>query len=126
MHPAKKANVLDLDGLERHSYFVRKVADTQCVWGLNRSGWAMVSDNEGRKLLPFWPEEEFADACASGLWIDYVPKSIEISDFLEKWLPGMQRDGLGVAVFPTPSDRGVIAEPGALRDALQVELAKYD
>jgi hypothetical protein len=126
MHPAKRANVLKLDGAARHDYFVRKVADAQCVWGLNQSGWALVADRDGRKHFPFWPEEGFAQACAVGEWVGYVPLKIEVEEFIEKWLPGLQRDGFGVAVFPTPGDRGVIVEPRLLRKSLEIELAKYE
>lgn len=126
MHPSKVANVLSLDGQARHDYFVRKVADSQCIWGLEMSGWAMAEDDSGVKLMPFWPEEHFAKLCATDTWKRYVPRKIELEVFLNRWLPGMQRDGIKVAVFPKPDSQGVIVEPERLRERLVAEASQYE
>ena len=126
MHKAKQANVEALAARERFEYFVRKVADLEVAWGLFSDGWAMAEDGAAARVLPFWPELEFAASCATGPWAGYQPRPITLDDLLAKWLPGMSKDAVAVAVFPTSSDKGVIVTPDFLRDALVAEASQYD
>jgi hypothetical protein len=126
MHPKKVENVLAMDSDDRFSYFVRKVADSQKAWGLFNEGWATAADDDGRQAIPFWPEAEFAASCATGEWSSFRPKDIDLGVLLERWLPGMSKDGSRVAVFPTPANRGVLTEPEDLCDALKKEAAQYE
>ena len=121
------ASVLQLDGPRRYSYWVKKVADQQEVWSLwQESGWALAGDDQGRQLIPVWPHERFAGLCAHDIWAGYVPKRVELDVWIERWIPGMERDGRLVAVFPTPGDRGVAVEPAKLGDDLREELTNYE
>ncbi|MGV3719696.1 MAG: DUF2750 domain-containing protein [Actinomycetota bacterium] len=45
--------------------------------------------------------------------------------WMERWLPGMERDGRWVAVFPTPANQGVVVEPSRLAEDLKARLAQY-
>lgn len=126
MHGAKRKNVEGLAAPERFSYFVRKVADSGQMWGLFSSGWAMAANSAHVKVMPVWPEEDFASACATDAWVGYQPKAILLSDFVSNWMPGMTKDQVSVGVFPTRSDRGVVVEPQFLADALVKEAAQYD
>jgi len=121
------AAVLQLDGPKRYSYWVKKVADQQVVWSLwQADGWALAADDQGRQLVPVWPHEKFAELCARDVWAGYAPKAIEIEAWMERWIPGMQRDTILVAVFPTPNDRGVAVDPAKLGEDLQEELSNYE
>lgn len=88
----KLQNVISLPAEERYNYFLRKVADFEEVWGLYDNGWALSGGKEMR-IVPFWPEKEFADACANNEWARYKPQAIPLTDFMEKWLVGMEKDG---------------------------------
>lgn len=126
MHKAKRANVQALAAPERFAYFARKVADLGEVWGLFSNGWAMAESLAHAKVMPVWPEAEFAAACATDTWAGYQPKAIQLGDFTSKWVPGMTKDEVFIGVFPTSSDRGVVVEPKFLADALVAEAAQYD
>lgn len=126
MNPQKFSNVIEMDGPARYSYFVRKVADTERIWGLEQSGWATAEDDTAALLIPFWPEEAFARASATGAWTGYTAREIGLEEFLDKWLTGMHRDGIKVAVFPNAVDRGVVVDAEALRSALMRERAQYE
>jgi len=41
--------------------------------------------------------------------------SISLDDWLDKWLPGILKDGRQVAVFPVLGGHGVIVSPTRLR-----------
>ncbi|MDN2671324.1 DUF2750 domain-containing protein [Janthinobacterium sp. SUN026] len=120
MHPDKFKQVAGLQSAERHAYFVRKVADTQEVWGLHHDGWA-TAQLDGKVAIPFWPEAAFAQACASGDWEHFQARAIGLDDFLAKWLPGMAENKQLAFVFPVPQGSASIAAPGDLLADLREE-----
>ena len=126
MHQKKIENILKMSGEERLLYFIRKVSDFEEVWGLFAGGWAMTADNKGRKAIPFWPEKDFSDLCANGVWKNYNSKQIELDIFISKWLLGMEKDGVLAAIFPTPKNKGVIIQPKDLLTSLKEEIEQYE
>nr|WP_314627792.1 DUF2750 domain-containing protein [uncultured Janthinobacterium sp.] len=125
MHPDKRRQVAGLPSTQRYGYFVRKVADTQELWGLHDDGWATAQAG-GKVAIPFWPEAAFAQACASGDWAGYQPRAIALDDFLQKWLPGMQANGQLVFVFAVPQGSASIAAPADVLADLQEEAGQYE
>jgi hypothetical protein len=113
MNKNKIENVIMLSLEDRYSYFVQKVTDFEEVWGIyHDNGWAVMSDNNSNMVIPFWPEEEFALLCCTEQWEGYVPKAISLNDFMNKWLPGMEKDHRMVNVFLTADEKqGVIIRP---------------
>ena len=125
MSPDKRQQLTALTAGERYDYCVRKVADTQEVWGLYQAGWA-TAQAHGRVAVAFWPEAAFAQACASGDWAGYQPRAIALGDFLNKWLPGMASNGQLASVFPVPQGSARIAAPADLLRDLQHEVEQYE
>jgi hypothetical protein len=119
-------SVLNLEGAERYSYFVKRVADQQELWSLWGDGWVLTSDDSGRELIPVWPHSKYAALCAKGKWEGNVPKIIELEAWMERWVEGAKRDRRLVAVFPTPENRGIAVEPDRLAFDLELELANYE
>ena len=117
---------MNLEGPERFSHFVRRVADFETLYGLFDHGWALMADDDERELLPVWPESEFAEACATGEWSSYRPESISLGSFLTEWVNRLNEDGLHIAVFPTTSNKGVVVSPSDLHDALVEECSKFE
>ena len=66
------------------------------------------------------------NTCATDFWSGNEPRSIDLSAWLERWIPGMTRDRRLVAVFPTPSNRGVVVAPDRLKENLEAELSLYE
>ena len=125
MHPEKFKQVAQLPSAERHTYFVRKVADTQEVWGLHHDGWATAQAG-GKVAIPFWPEAAFAQACASGEWEHFQPRAIALDDFLAKWLLGMANNDQLASVFPMPQGGASVAAPADLLADLREEARQYE
>ncbi|MDH5446990.1 MAG: DUF2750 domain-containing protein [Gammaproteobacteria bacterium] len=120
-------NVLALSGADRYEHFVKRVADWEEVWSLqDKNGWVSSENDEGIKSIPVWPHPEYTKLCAEENWKGNNPSSIELQAFIEKWLPGMEKDGLLVAVFPTPSGKGVQVTPAELKQHLQEECEQYE
>ena len=97
-----------------------------CVWGLQdaEENWALVgsTDSDTIDVIPFWSNEEFAQALCNGDWYIYKPVPIEMGEFLDEWLPGMHSDVLMVGVNWTPDLEGQEMEPLDLLEEFESEL----
>lgn len=130
MHPEKMKRILALDDAKRLEYFVAACAESGKVWGLrDKEGWCGMGTSENTDAIPFWPEEVFAVFMAEESWADSYPESVPLREFMEEWLPGMERDGVLAAVFPifdaTPTGMSALAVSGNhLRDLLREESDK--
>lgn len=121
----KIINILSLSSEERYEYFIRKTVDFEQIWGLYNNGWA-TSEFNGGHVIPFWPEETFAELCATNEWAHYHPKAISLNDFIERWITGMQTDGHGALIFPTPHGQGVSVPLSKLKIDLLQEKEQYE
>src|SRR5919198_4583453 len=112
---------------KRYDYFISRVADTEKVWGLQAGdgNWAYATDEDGTEVIPVWPHERYAEAAADGPWADDSPSPIALDAWLERWLPGLERDGREIAVFPTGDGAGVRVTPQRLRHDLEEGLKQY-
>jgi hypothetical protein len=120
-------SVVRLPGPGRYSYFVKKVADWEDIWSLrNADGYVLARDPDGTELVPVWPHPRLAEACARGEWENCEPVAIPLETWTARWIPGMEKDGRKVAVFPTPEDKGVVATPRQLLDDLHAECKRYE
>jgi Protein of unknown function (DUF2750) len=119
--------VLKLPGSERYGYFVKRAASHGELWGLRSDeGWVVAGDDEGNPHFPVWPHARFAEACATGPWEGEKPVEIDVDEWLEGWLPNLERDGMRVAVFQTPEDHGVSVGTERLKRDLEDELSQFE
>jgi len=126
MTPKEVEAVLQLPGEKRYEYFIKRVADANKLWGLWNEGWAMGVTNEGQRTIPVWPAAEYAESCRQGDWESYAPKSIDLQEFMEDFLPRLVREGVRVSIFDTPSESSVLVSDNDLLDDLKVELSKIE
>ena len=102
--------------------FIRRVRDHGEVWGLRSEarGWAYCPSNDGDEdVLVFWSDRAYAARHAVDEWADYVPTVIPLEAFMQRWLPGMQRDGALAGVNFNADLAGVELRPEALLEALR-------
>jgi hypothetical protein len=129
MHINKFTNIINSSAQDRYKYFVRKVADSELIWGLvnNTGSWFVATSSEGETVYPLWPEREFAEAAATGDWSSAKSQSINIDEFIDSWLPGMQNKGEKVGVFWHPIDLiGIDVDPSELLIDLKEEIEQYE
>lgn len=108
----------------RYEYFIKKIVDSEIVWGLYEDGWAVTEDDKGNKLFPIWPKKDFAEHCAMDEWANYLGESINLYEFIDEWLPRLKEDGLKPSVFFNNDDSAVLEVDTVIRD-LREELGKY-
>jgi hypothetical protein len=112
-----------LPARQRYSYALKRIADWEEIWSLgSTSGWVVAGDAEGVEHVPVWPHERFASACATDAWSAATPRLLAMWQWLEKWVPGLERDQRRIVVFPTPDDSGIVVTPERFREDLQQEL----
>ena len=121
---AEFTSVLELPAPRRYEYFVKQAATHGQLWALRgEGGWVIAEDDSGNQHFPVWPHQRFAWVVATEQWSDAVPAAIDIDEWVEEWLPDLDRDGIRVAVFQTPDDQGVAVSPRRLKRDLDAELA---
>ena len=120
-------SVLALPANRRYGYFVKRAASHGAVWGLRGDGgWVVAADDQDSAHFPVWPHPRFAEACAEGAWAGENPFAVDIDEWIEAWLPNLERDGMRIAVFQTPDDRGVGVAPQGLKHDLEDELSQFE
>jgi hypothetical protein len=120
-------SVLALPAERRYEYFVKRAASHGALWGLRGSGgWVIAEDDEGNQHFPVWPHSRFAEACAENPWAGETPAAIDVDEWVEAWLPNLERDAMRVAVFQTPDDQGVGVGPERLKRDLEEELSQFE
>ena len=114
----------------RYKYSIGRIADWQEVWSLHGStGWVLAGSPESGESIPVWPHRDFAQIFAVGEWNATTPKGIGLADWLDKWIPGLMRDGRSVTVFPVAIStglHGIKVSPERFRDDLSEELSRIE
>jgi hypothetical protein len=89
--------------------FLETVVSTGVVWALqDDEGFALSERDSGEGMvMPFWSDPAVATAAATGEWAEYRAVGIELDEWLEHWLSGLDGDGLLVGVDWTADLEGV-------------------
>ncbi|OON59590.1 hypothetical protein B0920_23690 [Massilia sp. KIM] len=118
------AAVVTLPGRDRYEYFVKRVADSQEVWGLYQDGWALAKTDDGTLVFPMWPASDYASLCAEYEWDGYDAQAFSIEELLDDLLPQLEQDRVLPGIFYTPGDKGVTPSVAQLRADLAGELGR--
>lgn len=106
--------------------FVQEVAQTMQVWGLlDAGGWISLTLDDGESCLPVWSQPHDARAFARGAWATCKPGPIDLSDFLDHWLPAMDSLGVQVSVQPEEASRLLPVPARVLAWHLQVRCVNF-
>jgi hypothetical protein len=109
---------------QRFDYTLAQLIEKRYVWGLfGADGWVMLKADEDL-CMPIWPCEWFATEWVKNDFPDCAPKQIEFSEWVEKWLPGMQNNNTLVLVFPLGDDEeGIMLEANEMLECIEEDLA---
>ncbi|MCP5163086.1 MAG: DUF2750 domain-containing protein [Hahellaceae bacterium] len=121
-------DLLKLDCEARYDYFLSEVSDSREIWILinaNEQFLKIYSEEDGFEYLPVWPNADVAQRVSQDETNDLTPKAISLPEFFKKWIPGLQRDGLQVGVFPAADQTVWITDPTELGEDLKEELSHF-
>jgi len=119
----KRHNVKAMSAAERYSYFLQLVGQHELLWSLqDDKGCVVLSSEDGEECVPVWPHPEFAQDWIADEWSDCKLLEIDLNGWLQRWIPGMQQDGVAVAVFPGTDEDGVVMTPVELREEIEALL----
>ncbi len=103
---------------ENHDRFVRRVIESETVWYLKHSDGvanSVSNDDEVTTILLFWSDSAYANRFRDKGFGDYKETSMNLFDFLYRWLPGMSGDGVLAGTNWTGDLIGLEINPYELR-----------
>ncbi|WP_025819544.1 DUF2750 domain-containing protein [Shewanella marina] len=102
----------------RYDHMVEEIKANKVIWTLQDNDGCVMLTTEDEDCIPMWPSEEAAALWAVDDWQDCEPLAIELGEWQERWVSGMEDDELFVAVFPVQDDLGVVVAPFELDQRL--------
>ncbi len=110
-----------MDAEQRFKYLIKTVAKNQAIWILTDEHGCVMLNTEDEDCVPVWPNEEFAQAWATGEWETCKAEAISLSKWHSHWTTGLTDDELSVVVFPNLAEEGAVVCP----DELDFELKQH-
>ncbi|TKB53968.1 DUF2750 domain-containing protein [Ferrimonas aestuarii] len=106
---------------QRFAEFIEQVKQNQKLWTLaNEQGCVLVDTGE-EQCLVLWHDEALAQSWAVEDYQGCKAMAISLGDFLEKWAPGMTKDGFDIAVVPTRGGEGDVMSAEELANELAAD-----
>ena len=102
--------------------FIRRVSASQTVFHLcSNEGVANAISNtdEGSVVLMFWSDAAYARRVQANGFDSYEIETIDLFDFLFRWLPGMTGDGVLAGLNWDHELRGRECDPFELREEIE-------
>lgn len=116
----QRAKVQAREAQDRFDHFLEKSADWEEIWSLaDGEGCVMLTTEDGESCLPVWPHPDYALDWATDGWEGCEPLKIDLESWFERWAPGLEEDGILVAVFPRLDDEGVLVSSRELSEAIE-------
>ncbi|MFI6784821.1 DUF2750 domain-containing protein [Micromonospora sp. NPDC050276] len=87
-------------GASRMIYSIRSFVEKQALWAWgDEEGTLFMQDAQGTNVLPVWPDPLLAEIECAGPSGE-APVEVSLERFLEVWLPQLEVDSEGIAIFP--------------------------
>lgn len=94
---------------ERYDHMLKLIKQKSDIWTLADAEGCLIIDLGSDKVLPIWPVEAFAKAWGEKDYLGFEALKISATDWTEKWLPGMQKDGYAVGVAPNLAGECIVS-----------------
>jgi len=95
--PSELLYLDNMDGDERLDYFITRTMESEEVWRLcDIDGWVR-RDRDGVAVMPLWPYEGLAQACAGA---GEAADAVSLEYFVYHELTELQAAGVRMEVFP--------------------------
>jgi hypothetical protein len=111
------------------SAFAREVAKSLRVWTVrDKDGFPAMSTSDGKPAQPFWSSLSRVERIVHTVvaYSSFQPHELSWNEFRDRWLPGLERDGLVVGVnWSGPRATGYDIEPSAVRERIEYEISSH-
>ena len=127
MNDIPPSNLSGMSCEERYDYFLSAVGEEREIWILVNDEacfLTLVAEGDGFEYLPVWPSEALAVDYGEGS-AELIPKSVALPAFLNKWIAGLQQDGLDIGVFPAADKSVWLTAPEELERDLREEIDRF-
>lgn len=108
--------------------FYRQSVENDAVWTVrDEGGYPAPENREGRRAQPFWSSRTRVERIIETVpaYSGFEPEEIPLADFLDNWLPDLERDGLLIGVnWSGPSARGYDVEARDVAQAVRAVAAR--
>jgi hypothetical protein len=85
-------SVFKLESKERYGYLIRRVADFEEIFLItDKKGNYISCGNDKEKIIPIWPELEFAQELIKTEWKKCIVKKVELDEFMN-WLDKLETE----------------------------------
>ena len=104
--------------IENHERFVARVAQMESVWGIEvEDGFATCDSHggDGAHVIIFWSDRAYAKRALEASFPGSEVVLITLFDFLFRWLPGMEKDGVLAGTNWTKDMAGLELRPVELQ-----------
>ena len=85
---------------------------------------SVSNDDDEATILMFWSDRAYATRARTNGFDDYDETSMDLFDFLYRWLPGMSGDGVLAGTNWTGDLIGVESDPFELREEIEAEMSE--
>ena len=120
LNEAQIATIQQYDAEKRYQYLIKEAVTQRELWILMDEHGCVMLNTEDEDCVPVWPNQEFAQAWATGEWAACKPESISLNKWHSRWTHGLEDDELALVIFPNENEDGLIVYP----DELDFELKK--
>lgn len=105
---------------KRFQYLIKEVVSNNEIWILTDEHGCVMLNTADEDCVPVWPNQEFAQAWATGEWQACKAEAISLNKWHSRWTTGLEDDELALVIFPNQNEEGEVVYP----DEFDTELKK--
>ena len=118
------ASIQQYDPEQRLAYLLKEVVTNNEIWILTDQDGCVMLNTDDEDCAPVWPNEEFAQAWATGEWADCNAEAISLNKWHSRWTSGLEQDDVSIAVFPNVNEEGLVISSQELDFELKQQARK--
>ncbi|MDN4504432.1 DUF2750 domain-containing protein [Alteromonadaceae bacterium BrNp21-10] len=111
MNSEQLQSALSMNADQRSDFLLKQVQDNQQIWTIVDEEGVMLLISDDEDCIPVWPAESCVNEWINNDWAHCTAHAISLSDWKEKWLPGLEEDEVSIAMFPLSHDGGLVVSP---------------
>jgi hypothetical protein len=120
------ASIQQYDPEQRLAYLLKEVVANKEIWILTDQDGCVMLNTDDEDCAPVWPNEEFAQAWATGEWAECKAEAISLNKWHSRWTSGLEQDDVSIAVFPNLDEEGLVISSQELDFELKQQARKIN